>query len=75
MGDQVLILLPTASNKLLMQMRGPFTVERRMAANDYPVKMESKTKTYHVNIRKKYIAREPDAKVNAVPTNKKMGLL
>ena len=48
-GDRVLILLPTDSNKLLMQWRGPYTVESRVGANDYRVKMGSKTKTYHVN--------------------------
>ena len=52
-GDQVLILLPTDSNKLLMQWREPYTVESRVGANDYRVKMGSKTKTYHVNMLKK----------------------
>ena len=44
-GGQVLILLPTDSNKLLMQWRGPYTVESRVGADDYRVKMGSKTKT------------------------------
>ena len=38
----------------------------RVGANDYQVKMGSKTKTYHVNILKKYIAREPDTAGNVV---------
>ena len=62
-GDRVLILLPTDSNKLLMQWRGPYTVESRVGANDYRVKMGSKTKTYHVNMLKKYISREPEGDV------------
>ena len=66
-GDQVLILLPTDSNKLLMQFRGPYTVESRVGANDYRVKMGSKTKTYHVNMLKKYISREPEG--NVVPVD------
>ena len=66
-GDRVLILLPTDSNKLLMQWRGPYTVESRVGANDYRVKMGSKTKTYHVNILKKYISREPEG--NVVPVD------
>ena len=66
-GDQVLILLPTVSNKLLMQWKGPYTVESRMGANDYRVKMGSKTKTYHVNMLKKYISREPEE--NVVPVD------
>ena len=66
-GDRVLILLPTDSNKLLMQWRGPYTVESRVGANDYRVKMGSKTKTYHINMLKKYIAREPEG--NVVPVD------
>ena len=65
--DRVLILLPTDSNKLLMQWRGPYTVESRVGANDYRVKMGSKTKTYHVNMLKKYISREPEG--NVVPVD------
>ena len=38
-GDQVLILLPTDSNQLLMQWRGPYTLESRVGAKDYRVKM------------------------------------
>ena len=34
-GEQVLILLPTESNELLMQWRGPYIVESRVGANDY----------------------------------------
>ena len=66
-GDRVLTLLPTDSNKLLMQWRGPYTVESRVGANDYRVKMGSKTKTYHVNMLKKYISREPEG--NVVPVD------
>ena len=66
-GDRVLILLPTDSNKLLMQWRGPYTVESRVGASDYRVKMGSKTKTYHVNMLKKYISREPEG--NVVPVD------
>ena len=62
-GDQVQILLPTDSNKLLMQWRGPYIVEIRVGANDYRIKMGSKTKTYHVNMWNKYIAREPEVDV------------
>ena len=62
----MLILLPTDSNKLLMQWRGPYTVESRVGANDYRVKMGSKTKTYHVNMLKKYISREPEGNVVTV---------
>ena len=56
-GDRVLILLLTDSNKLLMQWRGPYTVESRVGANDYRVKMGSKKKTYHINMLKKCLYR------------------
>ena len=62
-----MILLPTDSNKLLMQWRGPYTVKSRVGANDYRVKMGSKTKTYHLNMLKKYISREPEG--NVVPVD------
>ena len=50
-----------------MQWRGPYTVESRVGANDYRVKIGSKTKTYHVNMLKKYISREPEG--NVVPVD------
>ena len=59
-GNQVLILLPTDSNKFLIQWRGPYTVESRVGANDYRIKKGSETKMYYVNMFKKYIAREPE---------------
>ena len=42
-----------------------------MGANDYRVKMGSTIKTYHVNMLKKYIAREPKVDVVHVHTNNK----
>ena len=38
-------------------------MESRLGANDYKVKMGSTTKTYHVNMMKKYTAREPEVEV------------
>ena len=70
-GDKVLKLLRTESNNLLMQWIGLYTVKSRVGANNYRVKMGSKTKIYHVNMLKKYIARGP--KVNVVPTGIKDG--
>ena len=39
-------------------------MESRVGTNDYRLKMGSKTKTYHVNMFKKYISREPDVEGN-----------
>ena len=49
-----------------MQWRGP---QCRVGASDYRVKIGSKTKMYHVNMLKKYIAREPE--VDVVHTSNK----
>ena len=68
-GEQVLILLPIDSNKLLMQWRGQYTVESRVGAKDYRIKMGSKTKTFNLNMLKKYIAGEPE--VDVVHTSNK----
>ena len=38
-GDKVLILLPTDNNKLLLQWRGPFVVERCGNGNNYGVEV------------------------------------
>ena len=56
-GEKALILLPTDSNKLLMQWRGPYEIEDVVRNNDY--KVDKKVKIYHVNMLKKYIQREP----------------
>ena len=50
-----------------MQWKTPYTVKHRVGANDYRVKWGSKTKTYHVNMLKKYISREPEG--NVVPVD------
>ena len=44
-------------------------MESHVGANDYRVKMGSKTKTYHINMLKKYIVREPE--VDVVHTSNK----
>ena len=62
-GDKVPIFPPTNSNKLLMQWRVSYTVEGCVGANDYRIKIGFKTKTYQVNMLKKYIAREPEMDV------------
>ena len=52
-----------------MWLRGPYTVEGQVGANDCRVKMGSKTKTYQVNTLKKYISKEPVAEGNVVPVD------
>jgi glycerophosphoryl diester phosphodiesterase len=65
-GDQVLILLPTESNKLLMHWQGPFTIEEKVRLNDYKVNVKGKNRTYHANMLKKYHKREVERRPEAV---------
>ena len=62
-GDQVLVLLPTDHNKLLMQWKGPFEVSAVVGLNDYKVKVKGKERIYHANLLKKYFEREDSASV------------
>ncbi|GFN80681.1 Zinc finger protein, partial [Plakobranchus ocellatus] len=60
-GEKVLVLLPTDSNKLLMQWKGPFEIVTTVGINDYRINMGGKEKTFHANLLKGYIARDRDA--------------
>ena len=40
-GDKVLVLLPTASNKLLFQFKGPAVITERRGLVNYRVKFQS----------------------------------
>jgi len=53
-GDLVLILLPTAESKLLMQWKGPYTVTERVGLTDYRVRIGDTEKVYHINMLKRY---------------------
>nr|XP_054759498.1 uncharacterized protein LOC129265535 [Lytechinus pictus] len=56
-GDWVLLLLPTSSNKLLMQWRGPYKVVGKVARHNYSLQIGQKRKTFHANLMKRYIMR------------------
>ena len=56
-GDKVLVLLPTSSNKLLIHWRGPYTITKQVAGNNYKINTKNKFKTYHANMLKPYFAR------------------
>jgi len=53
-GDLVLVLLPTDSNKLLLQWKGPFKVTERIRGNDYKIQLVGRKKTFHAKMLKKY---------------------
>ncbi|GFR94304.1 zinc finger protein [Elysia marginata] len=65
-GEKVLVLLPTDSNIVLMQWKGPFKVVATVVVNDYRINMCGKVKTFHANLLKKYIARDQDIHQAAV---------
>jgi hypothetical protein len=58
-GENVLILLPTDNNKLLMQWKGPYSVVGKFNDCDYQVDICGKVKTYHINLLKGYVCRDP----------------
>ena len=56
-NDKVLILLPTDSNKLLMQWKGPFRVTDQFNDCDYCIDVNGKIRSYHINLLKKHVER------------------
>ena len=58
-GDQVLVLLPTAVNRLKLQWTGPYKIIKKVGAVDYEIEMPGRRqerKIYHVNLMKKWCA-------------------
>ena len=58
-GEQVLVLLPTSTQKLLAQWHGPYTVVERKGRVNYKVDMHNKKKRYrtlHINMLRKWHA-------------------
>ena len=56
-GDEVLVLLPSSSNKLLAKWLGPFPITQDLHP-DYRVLIKGKEKVLHANMLKKYIRRQ-----------------
>jgi len=48
-GNEVLVLLPTDSNKLLIQWKGPFEISERVRGDDYRIQLVGRTKMFHAN--------------------------
>ena len=57
LGDKVLLLLPTSSNKLMAEWKGPFEVVRRVNKVDYVVRIGDKERMYHVNMLRPFHER------------------
>ena len=57
-GDKVLLLLPTESNKLLLQWKGPYEVVEIVNRIDYRVAFDRVVGTYHANMLKQNVERK-----------------
>jgi len=58
--DEILVLLPTDSNKLLLQWKGPFEILERVRGDNYRIQLVGTTKTFHANMLKEYWSREQE---------------
>ena len=56
-GDKVLLLLPTDSNKLLLQWKGPYEVVEVVNRIDYKIDVNGVVSIYHANMLKQYVER------------------
>ena len=56
-GDKVLLLLPTDSNKLLLQWKGSYEVVEVVNRMDYKIDVNGVVSTYHANMLKQYVKR------------------
>ena len=54
--DKCLILLPTASNKLLAKWQGPFEIKSKINRVNYVVDINGVQKVFHINMLKKYLS-------------------
>ena len=55
--DEVLVLLPDSSSKLLMTWKGPYKIIKAQGKVDYLIDMHGKPKLLHVNLLKRYHRR------------------
>ena len=58
-NDQVLLLLPTTSNKLTSQWKGPYKVIEKCNEVDYIIDVNGKSKKYHINTLQEFVPRFP----------------
>ncbi|GFO36018.1 gypsy retrotransposon integrase-like protein 1 [Plakobranchus ocellatus] len=53
-GDEVLVLLPTSDNKLVLSYKGPYKVVEKRTSVVYLVDLDDRKCTFHVNLLRKY---------------------
>ena len=66
-GTKVLLLLPTKHNKLELAWKGPYTVEERVNAFDYRIKVGRSIRIYHINLLREYHERDKILRQDTVP--------
>ena len=59
-GDEVLLLLPDDTSKLLMGWKGPYTIMEEKN-NNYILEIDGKKKVVHANLLKKFFRRNADS--------------
>lgn len=75
-GDEVLLLLPTDANKLLLSWKGPFEIIEVINDYDYRVMLgNGKTKVFHANLLKPYEARSETIAVSVIYSDNEEKLL
>lgn len=57
LGDKVLLLLPTSSNKLVAEWKGPYEVVRKVNKVDYVVRIGDHERMYHINMLRPFHER------------------
>ena len=60
-GDKVLVLLPTSTNKLQAEWQGPYVITKKMGPVDYQVDMKDRRKRlriYHINMLRGWYTSE-----------------
>ncbi|KAJ8365057.1 hypothetical protein SKAU_G00138880 [Synaphobranchus kaupii] len=82
-GDKVLVLVPTSECQFLAKWNGPYEVIEKVGTINYRVRQPGRrppTKVYHVNLLKKWVAREvlfsltpPQVAVKTEPVQVPMG--
>ena len=67
-GDEILLLLPTNSNKLLMTWKGPYRVVEALHPN-YKIDLNGTIKVFHANLLKRFFRKQDNQSLKKVYSN------
>ena len=59
-GDEVLLMLPTDNNKLMMRWKGPYVIQDKVGVNDYRILIGKNAHVFHVNMIKQNVKRKAE---------------